>query len=89
MNQYAIIRVQMTLEDAFALWPDVEAIWIADCLRVVSRRDCPTVRENGMVWLQQYIGGEDIYFAPTTPCLVSLRQYENIALKQLSLFESA
>jgi hypothetical protein len=85
-EHYAYIRKQMTLGETFAIWEDVAAIWVADVLRVTTVRDCPTVGENGLCWMQQYRSGEDVWIAPSTPCLVSLRQYEGVALKQLELF---
>jgi hypothetical protein len=78
----------MTLGETFEIWEDVAAIWVANVLRVTTVRDCPTVGANGLCWMQQYRSGEDVWIAPTTPCLVSLRQYEDVALKQLSLFAS-
>jgi hypothetical protein len=88
MSERAYIRVKMTLGETFPIWQNVAAIWAGDILRVTTLRDCPTVGENGLVWMQQYFGGEDIWISPATPCLVSLRQYEDVALKQLSLFAS-
>lgn len=84
----AYIRKRMALKDTFPIWQDVAAIWIADSLRVNTLRDCPNIDENGLIWMQRYMSGEDVWFAPETPCLVSLHAYEGVALKQLDLFES-